>query len=79
MSNAPVSYGTTVFHVPGAGTYSIVITPTPAVLKALKAGKHLHVVVSTTFQNSAGGTPVTHTQNVTAALPKPKKHKHHHH
>jgi hypothetical protein len=78
VNNAPVSYGTTVMHIPGAGTYSIVITPTPAVMKALKAGKRLHVVVSTTFQNSAGGTPVTHVQNVTAALPKPKKHKHHH-
>ncbi len=55
VSNAPVVYGTGVLAIPGPGTFSIVINPTPAVLKALKAGKKLNVVVSTTFQNKDGG------------------------
>jgi len=80
VSNAPVVYGTAVLAIPAAGTYSLVITPTPVALKALKAGKTLNVVVSTTFQNRAGGTAVTHVQNVTVKLVKPKKkHGHGHH
>jgi hypothetical protein len=79
VNNASVVYGTTVLAIPAAGTYSIVINPSPAVLKALKAGKKLNVVVSTTFQNSAGGTPVTHAQSVPVKLVKPKKHHGHGH
>jgi hypothetical protein len=75
VNNGPVVYGTAVLAIPGAGTYSIVINPTAAVLKALKAGKTLSVVVSTTFQNSAGGTAVTHVQTVRVKLKKPKHHR----
>ena len=75
VNNAAVVYGTTVQTIPAPGTYSIVINPSSKVLKALKAGKKLNVVITTTFQNRAGGTPVTHTQSVFVKLkPKPKKH-----
>ncbi len=77
VSNGPVVYGTATLAIPGAGTYSIVISPTSRVLKALKAGKKLNVVISTTFQNRAGGVPVTHVQSVLVKFKKPKKHTHH--
>jgi hypothetical protein len=79
VSNAPVLYGVTTLVIPAAGTYSIVINPTSKVLKALKAGKVLNVVVSTTFQNRAGGTPVTHVQDVLVRIKKAKKPKKHGH
>jgi hypothetical protein len=79
VSNAPVLYGVSSITIPTPGTYAIVIKPTPRVLKALKAGKRLNVTVSTTFQNAAGGLPVTHVQSVFAKIKKkkPKKHKKH--
>lgn len=77
VNNAPVVYGTATLAIPGPGTYSIVISPTSRALKALKAGKKLNVVISTTFQNRAGGIPVTHLQSVFVKLKKPKKHGHH--
>jgi hypothetical protein len=73
LNNAPVVFGTTVQTIPAPGTYSIVINPSSKVLKALRAGKKLNVVISTTFQNRAGGAPVTHLQSVFVKL-KPKKH-----
>jgi hypothetical protein len=79
ISNAPVLFGVATLSIPSAGTYSIVINPTSKVLKALKAGKKLNVVVTTTFQNRAGGTPVTHVQDVAVKLKKPKKHGHRKH
>ncbi len=78
VSNKPVPYGTTTLTIPTAGTYSIVIKPTSKVLKALTAGKKLLVVVSTTFQNHAGGTPVTHVQDVFVKLTIHKHGKRHH-
>jgi hypothetical protein len=68
VSNRPVTYGTTTLTIPAPGTYSIVISPTSRVLTALRAGKKLNVVVSTTFQNRAGGAPVTHVQDVRVKL-----------
>lgn len=79
VSNAPVLYGTTTLVIPASGTYSIVVSPTSRVLKALKAGKTLNVVLSTTFQNRAGGAPVTHIQGVLVRLKKAKKPKKHGH
>lgn len=79
VSNAPVLYGTTTLVIPAPGTYSIVINPTSQALKAIKAGKTLNVVVSTTFQNRAGGTPVTHVQGVLVRIKKAKKPKRHGH
>ncbi len=78
LNNAPVVFGTTAQTISAAGTYSIVINPSSKVLKALKAGKKLNVVVSTTFQNRAGGAPVTHLQSVFVKLKpkKPAKHGH---
>jgi hypothetical protein len=77
VNNAPATYGTTILAIPAPGTYSIVINPTPPVLRALKQGKKLNVVVSTTFQNRAGGLPVTHVQGVQVKL-KLKRHRRHH-
>ncbi|MFI5009788.1 MAG: Ig-like domain-containing protein [Solirubrobacterales bacterium] len=77
LNNAPVVFGTTVQTIPAPGTYSIVINPSGKVLKALKAGKKLNVVISTTFQNRAGGAPVTHLQSVFVKL-KLKRHGHSH-
>jgi len=76
VNNAPVVYGTATLAIPAPGTYSIVISPTSRALKALKAGKKLDVLISTTFQNRAGGLPVTHVQSVFVKL-KLRKHKHH--
>jgi hypothetical protein len=77
ISDKPVLFGVTVFTVPRAGTYAIVIKPTSRVLKALKAGKKLLVTVTTTFHNAAGGTHVSHVQTVLDKVKKPKKkHKH---
>lgn len=76
VSNAPVLYGTSTLVIPAAGTYSIVLRPTTRVLEALKTGKTLDVVVSTTFQNRAGGTPVTHVQGIVVRIKKPRKHGH---
>ena len=76
VNNAPVVYGAATLAIPGPGTYSIIISPTSRALNALKAGKKLDVVISTTFQNRAGGTPVTHLQSVFVKL-KLKKHTHH--
>lgn len=78
LNNAPVVFGTTVQTIPAPGTYSIVINPSSKALKALKAGKKLNVVISTTFQNRAGGTATTHVQSVFVKLKKPKKHGHPH-
>jgi hypothetical protein len=78
LNNAPVVFGTTVQTIPAPGTYSIVINPSSKALKALKAGKKLNVVISTTFQNRAGGTATTHVQSVFVKLKKPKKHGHSH-
>jgi hypothetical protein len=77
VSNAPVVYGTAVLHIATPGTYSIIINPTPAVLQALRAGKKLSVVVSTTFQNAAGGQAVTHVQSVKVKLGKRRHHRRH--
>ncbi len=78
LNNAPVVYGTTVQTIPAPGTYSIIINPSGKVLNALKAGKKLNVVITTTFQNRAGGAPVAHLQSVFVKLkPKPKPKKHH--
>jgi hypothetical protein len=76
LNNAPVVFGTTVQTIPAPGTYSIVINPTSKALAALKAGKKLNVVITTTFQNRAGGAPTAHLQSVFVKL-KPKKHSHH--
>jgi hypothetical protein len=75
VNNAPVVFGTTVMAIPAPGTYSIVINPSGKVLNALRAGRKLNVVITTTFQNRAGGAPVTHVQSVFVKIkPKPKKH-----
>lgn len=79
VSNAAVLYGSTTLTVGLPGTYSIVINPSSRVLKALKAGKKLSVVVLTTFQNRAGGVPVTHVQDVSVKLKKSKKRGHRKH
>jgi hypothetical protein len=79
VSNASVLYGSTTLAIGVPGTYSIVINPTSQVLKALKAGKKVSVVVATTFQNRAGGVPVTHVQDVSVQLKKAKKSKKHGH
>lgn len=78
VNNAPVVYGTTVLTIPSPGTYTIIINPSAKVLKALKAGKKLNVVISTTFQNRAGGAPVTHVGDVQVKLKLKKKHSHKH-
>jgi hypothetical protein len=75
VNNAPVTYGTTILTIPAPGTYSIVINPSALVLRALKQGKKLNVLTSTTFQNRAGGAPVTHVGDVQVKL-KLKKHRH---
>ncbi|HEY7829364.1 MAG TPA: hypothetical protein VIC06_02220 [Solirubrobacteraceae bacterium] len=77
VNNAPVVFGTTILAIPAPGTYSIVINPGAKALKALKAGKKLNVVTSTTFQNRAGGQPVTRIGDVQVKL-KLKKHGHRH-
>jgi hypothetical protein len=77
VSDKPVVFGVTVFTVPKAGTYAIVLKPTSKVLKALKSGKKLLVTVTTTFHNAAGGTPVSHVQTVLDKIKKQKKHKKH--
>jgi hypothetical protein len=77
VNNAPVTYGTTILTIPSPGTYSIVINPSAVVLRALKQGKKLNVLTSTTFQNRAGGTPVTHLGSVQVKLKLKKKHRHH--
>lgn len=74
VNNAPVVYGTTVLTIPSPGTYTIIINPSAKVLKALKAGKKLNVVTSTTFQNRAGGPPVTHVGYVQVKLKLKQKH-----
>jgi hypothetical protein len=76
VNNEPVVYGTTINTIPSPGTYSLVINPSRRALKALKTGKRLAVVVSTTFQNRAGGLPVTHVQDVSVKLKLKKKHRH---
>jgi hypothetical protein len=78
VSNGPVLYGSTTLPVPAPGTYSIVISPSGQVLKALETGKALNVIVSTTFQNRAGGAPVTHVQDVVVKLKAKKSKKHGH-
>jgi hypothetical protein len=75
INNAPATYGTTILAIPAPGTYSIVINPSSRVLRALKQGKRLDVTISTTFQNKAGGAPVTHLQTVRVKL----RIRHHHH
>lgn len=80
VNNAPVVYGTTVLAVPAAGTYTILINPGPAALKALKAGKRLNVVTSTTFLSKGSSVPVTHIGDVQVKLKlKKAKHKHRRH
>jgi hypothetical protein len=74
VNNAPVVYGTTTLTIPTPGTYTILINPSAKALKALKAGKTLNVVTSTTFQNRAGGAPVTHVGDVQVKLKLKKKH-----
>jgi hypothetical protein len=75
VNNAPVLYGTSKLAVLTPGTFAIVIKPNARVLKALKAGKRLNVTVSTTFQNSKGGAPVTHVKSVFVKIKKPKHKK----
>jgi hypothetical protein len=77
LNNRPVLYGVSTLVIATPGTYAIVINPTARALKALKKGKKLNVTVSITFQNSAGGLPVTHIQSVFVKLKKKKKHKKH--
>jgi hypothetical protein len=80
VNNAPVVYGTTVLAVPSAGTYTIIINPSAKALKALKAGKKLNVVTSTTFLSKGSSVPVTHIGDVQVKLKlKKAKHKHHRH
>jgi hypothetical protein len=74
VNNAPVVYGTTTMTIPSPGTFTIIINPSAQALKALKAGKTLNVVTSTTFQNRAGGQPVTHVGDVQVKLKLKKKH-----
>jgi hypothetical protein len=68
VNNAPVVYGTTSLAIPSPGTYTIIINPGAKVLKALKAGKKLNVVTSTTFVARGSSTPVTHVGAVQVKL-----------
>jgi hypothetical protein len=80
VNNAPVVYGTTVLAIPSAGTFTIIINPSAKVLKALKAGKKLNVVVSTTFLAKGSNAPVTRIGDVQVKLKlKKAKHKHRRH
>jgi hypothetical protein len=80
VNNAPVVYGTTVLAVPSAGTYTIIVNPSAKVLKALKAGKKLNVVVSTTFLAKGSTVPATRIGDVQVKLKlKKPKHKHRKH
>lgn len=69
-STAPVLYGAAALTAPGAGTYTILITPANRVLTALRHGKKLFVTVSVTFLNRSGGAPVTRVQSVLAKIKK---------
>lgn len=72
-STAPVRYGLASLTISAAGTYTLVIKPSQRVLAALRKGKKVSVTLSTTFQNRAGGAPVTHVQSVVVKLKKPAR------
>ncbi len=74
-SNAPVPYGAASLTISAAGTYTIVIKPSKRVLAALRKGKGVDVTLSTTFQNRAGGSPVTHVQSVLVRIKTPSHRK----
>jgi hypothetical protein len=75
-SNAPALFGTASLSAPAAGTDAITITPTSRVLAALRKGRTPFVAIYVTFENRAGGIPVTHAQSVRVKL---KKHRQRHH
>ncbi|HEV3071159.1 MAG TPA: hypothetical protein VGY76_07035 [Solirubrobacteraceae bacterium] len=73
VNNAPVTYGTTILPIPAPGTFTIIINPSGKVLKALKQGRKLNVLTTTTFLARGSNTPVTHVGDVQVKL-KLKKH-----
>jgi hypothetical protein len=70
-AKAPTLYGSARMTVKGPGFDSIYIAPARAVFALLRAGHKLRVTLSTTFQNSAGGAPVTHAQQALVQYFKP--------
>jgi hypothetical protein len=71
-----VAFGAASLIAPSAGTYTLKISPAPRVLAALRKGKTLFVAISVTFQNRAGGAPVTHARRVLVKIKKrPRGHR----
>jgi hypothetical protein len=68
-----VPFGSGSQSVAGAGAVEIKVRPSAKALKALKAGRTLHVSGTFQFQSALGGSPATHT--VSLAVHKPTKHK----
>jgi len=68
-----VPFGSGSQSVAGAGTVEIKVRPSAKALKALKAGRTLHVSGAFQLQSALGGSPVTH--RVSLAVHKPAKHK----
>jgi hypothetical protein len=66
-----VPFGSGSQNVP-AGTVEIKVHASSKAIKALNAGRTLHVSGAFTFQSALGGAPVTHTES--AVVRKPKKH-----
>lgn len=58
-----------------AGTVEVKVHAGGKALKALKAGRTLHVSGTFTFQSALGGLPVTHAESAIVRMP-PKKHHH---
>ena len=79
VNNAPVTYGTTILPIPAPGTFTIVINPSAKVLKALKQGKKLNVLTTTTFVARGSASPVTHSGDVQVKLKLKKHRKRHRH
>ena len=59
-------------HSASPGTVEIAVHPSARAMKALKAGRALHVSGAFAFQSVLGGPSVTHSENVTIRLPKPR-------
>ena len=58
-----------------AGTVEIKVHASSKALKALNAGRTLHVSGPFTFQSALGGAPVTHIESAVVHKPKQKKHR----
>jgi hypothetical protein len=75
-SASSVAFGVASLIAPSAGRYTLKISPAARVLAALRKGRSVFVTISVTFQNRAGGAPVTHAQRVLVKLRK-RPHGHH--